>query len=198
MVSVESISVDFEGFADSEPVTRGGGPRPRKVAVYRILGELGRGGMARVYKGIHEDLGREVAIKELLVEPRNKEAASRFRREALALASFRHQNIVTLYDLIDKNGTPYMVLELVDGPTVSELIKQGPLPAEVAATIVAAVASALEHAHLAHITHRDVKPSNVMLTRAGGVKLMDFGIAKDSELTDLTREGLAVGTPAYM
>jgi eukaryotic-like serine/threonine-protein kinase len=177
---------------------RASASKPRKVGPYRVQRQIGRGGMAVVYRGLHEGLQREVAIKELLAHQRDQEAASRFRREALALAGFRHQNIVTLYDLIDKNGTPYMVLELVNGPTLSELLKEGPLPPEVAAVICARLASALEHAHLARITHRDIKPSNVMLTREGEVKLMDFGIAKDDELAGLTREGLAIGTPAYM
>ncbi|MBI3183856.1 MAG: serine/threonine protein kinase [Myxococcales bacterium] len=155
--------------------------------------------MARVYRGIHELLQREVAIKELLPEAsKDKEALSRFRREALALAGFRHQNIVTLYDLVEKNGGLYMVMELVDGPTLSELLKDGPLPADVVAVIGAKLASALDHAHFNRIIHRDLKPSNVMLARSGEVKLTDFGIAKDEELDALTRQGMAIGTPSYM
>ena len=106
----------------------------RKIGAYRVLGELGRGGMAQVYRGLHEMLQREVAIKEMLADPlRDKESVSRFRREALALAAFRHQNIVTLYDLVEKNDVLFMVMEYVDGPTLHELLKEGPLPAEVAA-----------------------------------------------------------------
>jgi serine/threonine protein kinase len=174
------------------------GPRPRKVGPYRVLKAIGRGGMATVYRGIHESLQREVAIKELQGPVQDKESASRFRREAMALAGFRHQNIVTLYDLIDKEDVPYMILELVNGVTLTELIKEGPLPSEVSAVITAKIASALEHAHREHITHRDIKPSNVMIGFDGEVKLMDFGIAKDEDLASLTRKGLAIGTPAYM
>jgi eukaryotic-like serine/threonine-protein kinase len=155
--------------------------------------------MALVYKGIHEQLQREVALKELLPESqRDKESLSRFHREALALAAFRHQNIVTLYDLVEKNDSLFMVMEYVDGPTLQELIKDGPLPPDVAAVIGARIASALDHAHFRHIIHRDLKPGNVMLTKSGEVKLMDFGIAKDVDLVALTQQGMAVGTPAYM
>ncbi len=171
----------------------------RKVGDCRILGELGKGGMGVVYRGVHEGLQREVAIKELPAElSKNREALSRFRREAIALASFRHQNIVTLYDLVEKNDALYMVMELVDGPTLTELIKEGPLPPEVAAVLAVQLAAALEHAHFARIIHRDLKPGNVMVSKRGEVKLMDFGIAKDQELDPLTKTGMAVGTPAYM
>ncbi|RKG99441.1 serine/threonine protein kinase [Corallococcus sp. CA053C] len=173
--------------------------RHRKIGACRVLGELGRGGMAIVYRGLHELLQREVAIKELLPEgQRDKEALSRFRREALALAAFRHQNIVTLYDLVEKNDSFFMVMEFVDGPTLHGLIKEGPLPPDVAAVICARIASALDHAHFRRIIHRDLKPANVMLTKSGEVKLMDFGIAKDVGLEALTQQGMAVGTPSYM
>ncbi|ATB43243.1 serine/threonine protein kinase [Cystobacter fuscus] len=171
----------------------------RKIGAYRVLGELGRGGMAQVYRGLHEMLQREVAIKEMLADPlRDKESVSRFRREALALAAFRHQNIVTLYDLVEKNDVLFMVMEYVDGPTLHELIKEGALPPEVGAAVAARIADALEHAHFRRIIHRDLKPANVMLTKAGDVKLMDFGVAKDVGLEALTAQGMAVGTPSYM
>jgi serine/threonine-protein kinase len=173
--------------------------RHRKIGPYRVLGELGRGGMALVYRGIHETLQREVAIKELLPDSvRDKETQSRFRREALALAAFRHQNIVTLYDLVEKNDSLFMVMEYVDGPTLASLLKDGPLPADVTAIIGANVASALDHAHFGRIIHRDIKPANIMINKAGEVKLMDFGIAKDAGLEQLTKEGIAIGTPSYM
>ncbi|MCI0572003.1 MAG: serine/threonine protein kinase [Myxococcaceae bacterium] len=154
--------------------------------------------MARVYRGLHESLQREVALKELLPEAKDKESQSRFIREALALAAFRHQNIVTLYDLVEKGDSVFMVMEYVDGPTLAELMRGGPLPPDVAAVIGLQLASALEHAHFEGVIHRDLKPANVMLTRTGVVKLMDFGVAKDEDLEALTREGMAVGTPAYM
>jgi serine/threonine-protein kinase len=164
-----------------------------------VLKELGRGGMAVVLGGLHEGLQREVAIKELLpIAKHDPEGTSRFRREALALAAFRHQGIVTIYDLVEKNDSLFMVMEKVDGPTLLELMREGPLPPEVAAVVGAKLAGALEHAHFNRIIHRDIKPANVMFTKSGEVKLMDFGIAKDIGLEALTRQGMAIGTPSYM
>ncbi|MHB8877046.1 MAG: serine/threonine-protein kinase [Myxococcaceae bacterium] len=164
-----------------------------------MTGPLGRGGMAQILRGEHELLGRQVAIKELLPSSaKDKEALERFKREALALAGFRHQNIVTLYDLVEKNDSLFMVMELVDGPTLAELLRAGPLPADVSAVIALKLAGALEHAHFSRIVHRDLKPSNVMLSKAGEVKLMDFGIARDEGQDALTRQGVAIGTPFYM
>jgi serine/threonine-protein kinase len=155
--------------------------------------------MAQVYRGLHEGLQREVAIKELSPDAaKNAEQLSRFKRESMALAGFRHQHIVTLYDLVEKNDGLYMVMELVDGPTLGELIKEAPLPAEAVAVIGLQLASALEHAHFHRVVHRDLKPANVMLNSWGDVKLMDFGIAQQEDLDRLTRTGMAVGTPSYM
>jgi serine/threonine-protein kinase len=171
----------------------------RKVGDCRILGPLGKGGMAQVYRGVHEGLQREVAIKELTPDSaKSAEQLSRFKRESMALAGFRHQNIVTLYDLIEKNDGLYMVMELVDGPTLGDLIKEAALPAEAVAVIGLQLSSALEHAHFHRVVHRDLKPANVMINSWGEVKLMDFGIAQQEDLDRLTRTGMAVGTPAYM
>jgi eukaryotic-like serine/threonine-protein kinase len=171
----------------------------RKVGDCRILGPLGKGGMAQVYRGISETLQREVAIKELSSDAaKNEEAVSRFRRESLALAGFRHQHIVTLYDLIEKNDGLYMIMELVDGPTLYELIKESPLPSEAVAVIGLQLASALEHAHFHKVIHRDLKPANVMINSWGDTKLMDFGIAQREEFNRLTQTGMTVGTPSYM
>lgn len=171
----------------------------RKVGDCRLLGPLGKGGMAQVYRAVHEGLQREVAIKELTPDAaKNAESLSRFKRESMALAGFRHQHIVTLYDLIEKNDGFYMVMELVDGPTLHELIKEAALPPEAVAVIGLQLSLALEHAHFHHVVHRDLKPGNVMINSWGDVKLMDFGIAQQEDLDRLTRTGIAVGTPAYM
>ncbi len=179
-----------------------GSPGPmaiRKVGDCRLLGPLGKGGMAQVYRGVHELLQREVAIKELTADAaKDLEKLSRFKREAMALAGFHHQHIVTLYDLIEKNDGLYMVMELVDGPTLSELIKEGALPANVVTAIALQLAQALEHAHFQRVIHRDLKPANVMISKNGEAKLMDFGIAQNDDLDRLTKTGLAVGTPGYM
>jgi len=171
----------------------------RKVGDCRILGPLGQGGMAQVYRAVHEGLQREVAIKELTPDSaKSKEQLSRFKREAMALANFHHQHIVTLFDLIEKNDGFYMVMELVDGPCLSELIKEEPLPPDAVCVIGLQLAAALEHAHFHRVVHRDLKPANVMINSWGDVKLMDFGIAQQEDLSRLTKTGMAVGTPAYM
>jgi len=156
--------------------------------------------MGVVYRGSHELITRDVAIKELTQEiaKKGEEALLRFKREAMALAGFRHQNIVTLYDFIEKDSGYYMVMELVDGITLQDVLKEGPLPPDVVAVIGVQMASALEHAHFARIVHRDIKPANMMMSKTGDVKLMDFGIALDEQLEKLTKAGMAVGTPTYM
>src|SRR5690242_4377848 len=147
--------------------------KPRKIGAYKITDELGRGGMGIVYKGSHELITRDVAIKELTqdIAKKGEEALLRFKREAMALAGFRHQNIVTLYDFIEKDSGYYMVMELVDGITLQDVLKEGPLPPDVVAVIGVQMASALEHAHFARIVHRDIKPANMMMSKTGDVKL---------------------------
>jgi eukaryotic-like serine/threonine-protein kinase len=171
----------------------------RKVGDCKLLGPIGKGGMATVYRALHEPLQREVALKELPKErAADQEAFARFKREAMALAQFRHQHIVTLYDLVEKNESHYMVMELVDGPTLYELVKTGAFPPEVVAAIGLQLSSALEHAHFHKVVHRDLKPQNVMLSSWGDIKLTDFGISHNEDLARLTKTGMAVGTPSYM
>jgi serine/threonine-protein kinase len=171
----------------------------KRIGPYRLLAELGTGGMGSVWHAVHEVLQREVAIKELLAKAaKDREAIERFRREGMALAQLKHESIVGIHDLLISADKLYMVLEYVDGLVLVDLIKAGPLPWDVVAILGASLASALEHAHFHKVIHRDVKPGNIMLSKAGEVKLMDFGIARDQLLGDLTRTGLAVGTPSYM
>ncbi|MEW5851727.1 MAG: serine/threonine-protein kinase [Myxococcota bacterium] len=172
----------------------------RKVGSCRIVRELGRGGMGVVYEALQEGLDRRVAVKELPADVASrKEMAERFRREGMAYARLRHQSIVTVHDLVEKNDAIYLVTELVDGADLQKLLgKGGPFPPAVVAVIGARVAEALDHAHFNKLLHRDVKPSNVMLSRDGVVKLMDFGVVKDQAAEDLTREGMVVGTPAFL
>ncbi len=156
--------------------------------------------MAEVYEGLQESLNRRVAIKVMLPNiAKRRQMAKRFRREALALASLAHENIVAIHDLVEKNNQLFLITEFVDGVDIITLLKeQGALPLEVALLVGAGVARALEHAHFRRIVHRDIKPANVMLSRSGQVKLMDFGIAKDLTTEDLTRTGALVGTPSYL
>lgn len=171
----------------------------RKVGSCEIVRELGRGGMGVVYEATQPGLGRRVAVKELPSElARNAEFTERFRREGKVYAALRHSAIVAVHDLVEKNDALYLVTEYVDGADLSKLLQQGPLPPACVALIGARVAEALDHVHFRKLLHRDIKPANVMLTRAGEVKLMDFGIAKDVTAEDLTQEGLLVGSPSYL
>lgn len=165
----------------------------------QILSPIGKGGMAQVYLGSQRTLERPVAVKVMLPTiASDREFAIRFRREALSLAQLQHENIVTVYDLVEKNQQLFMIMEYIDGIDVGELLGPGPLPLDVSLAIVEGVVRALEHAHFHRIVHRDVKPSNVMVSTKGRVKLTDFGIAKDLEGEDLTKTGMVVGTPSYL
>lgn len=167
---------------------------------YRIVREIGRGGMSVIYEGYQPSLKRKVAIKKFEREGKSDELFQRFFSEALALAKVSHESIVEIYDLIDESDSAYIVMEYIDGVTLSHLIKKvGKLPPEVAGSIALKVANALLHIHELGIVHRDLKPSNIMVTRSGTVKLMDFGIAHNpSFVKPLTRTGMIMGTPNYM
>lgn len=173
---------------------------------YRVLAPLGQGGMARVYKGYQENLDREVAIKVLppwFAADRN--FVERFNLEARLVARLAHPNIVTVHDADERNGHLYIVMQLVDGGTLKhrldQLQEQGKTMdiAEVI-PIFTQLASALTYAHEQGIIHRDIKPVNVLIDRAGRPILSDFGIAKvlASTKDHLTRPGAGVGTPEYM
>ena len=170
---------------------------------YRIEGKLGAGGMGEVFRAIDTRLGRTVAIKITL-----DRFSSRFEREARAIASLNHPNICQLYDV----GLNYLVMELVEGSTLADRIKAGPVPLEEALTIARQIAEALEAAHEKGIVHRDLKPANIKIKPDGTVKVLDLGLAKIAEqgapapspevspmiATGVTRVGQIMGTPAYM
>ena len=172
----------------------------RKLGAYKILGELGSGGMAVVYKALQPALDRLVAIKELRPElMADKQIAARFEREATSLATLQHGNIVHIYDFIREPDGAYIVMEYVEGIDLFDLLHDvGKVPPDVGATIALQLAEGLEYAHYRGIIHRDVKPSNVLISKSGEVKIMDFGIARDPGRSDLTQIGMALGTPAYM
>jgi len=167
---------------------------------YKVLDKIGEGGMAVVYKAYQESLGRYAAIKVLRAElARDEEFVARFRREALAVAQLNHPNILHVYDAGVANGVYYMAMGFVDGGSLKDLIGQGPVEPAYAASIAAQLADALDYAHKQGIVHRDVKPSNVLMTRDGRPMLTDFGIAKALyESAALTRTGISIGTPEYM
>ncbi len=172
-----------------------------RIGSYRILEEIGSGGMAVIYKALHESLNRVVAVKALKSSvAADSHFAIRFEREALTVSSLQHENIVHIYDFYKhQDGALFIVMEHVDGIDLFDLLERTPqLPIDVAAIIALGVARALDHAHYHGIIHRDVKPANVMIAKNGVVKLMDFGIARDKSFGDLTEQGTGLGTPSYM
>ncbi|MBN1960659.1 MAG: serine/threonine protein kinase [Deltaproteobacteria bacterium] len=172
----------------------------KHISSFKILEEIGSGGMAVVYKAEQPSLSRLVAIKELRNSlTSDKSISKRFEREAKSVAQLAHQNIVHIYDFISRALSMYIVMEYVDGIDLYALLtKVERLPPDIAGIIALQAARALEYAHFRGVVHRDFKPSNLMITKQGDVKLMDFGIARDESFDDLTRPGTALGTPAYM
>jgi serine/threonine protein kinase len=168
------------------------------VGPYLIVEQIGRGGMAAVYKAYEESLARHVAIKvlpEFFAEA--KEYRVRFQVEAVAVAKLRHQNILSVFAYGEENGTPYIVSEFVDGGTLAERLN-GAMKVEEVVTLLAPIASALDYAHVQGVLHRDIKPSNIMLLGDGTPVLTDFGLAKLLESETITLTGQVLGTPEYM
>ncbi|HYN07362.1 MAG TPA: alpha/beta fold hydrolase [Vicinamibacterales bacterium] len=167
---------------------------------YRVIERLGEGGMGVVYRAHDTRLGRDVALKFMTHAPRfNAEQGDRLRREARALAAVNHPNILTIHDIGEAEGTPFLVLEWVDGGALSHASWQRPLSIREFRQVALPVADALGAAHDHGIVHRDVKPGNVLVNEDGRIKLADFGLAKfQTPDRDLTRTGAAVGTVAYM
>ena len=170
---------------------------------YAIIERVGTGGMAEVYRARDELLGREVAVKVLSERfSRDRSFVERFRREAQAAANLNHPNIVSLFDYGSDDGTYFIVMEFIDGSSLSDIIRrEGALMPERAAEIASDVAKALERAHAQGLVHRDIKSGNIMITRTGQTKVTDFGIARavgrDGEQT-MTQTGMVIGTAAYL
>jgi len=169
---------------------------------YRVDEVIGRGGMGTVYKANQLSLGRPVAIKVLsadLVE--KKQFLERFHREADVLSRLSHPNVVAVYDRGEIDGQPYLAMEFVEGTSLREIVREGPLSSAEALRIVSSVLAALECAHDAGIVHRDIKPENVLLARNRVVKVADFGLSRllgSIDETRLTRTQLVLGTYEYM
>jgi len=170
------------------------------VSHYRILAEVGAGGMGVVYKAEDLRLGRLVALKFLPPQlVRDPDAKRRFFQEARTASAIDHVNVCTIYDIEETtDGTVFLSMAYCDGETLKKRLERGPLAATEALRVAVLVARGLARAHQAGIVHRDVKPGNIMVTTGGEVKLLDFGIAKITSGGDLTRTGTALGTIAYM
>ncbi len=170
------------------------------VGPYRIMEQLGQGGMATVFKAYHAALDRYVAIKVL--HPAFKEEPnflSRFQREARVVARLEHPNIVPIYDYAEHKGQPYLVMKFIEGQTLKAYMNEKPLTKEEAVEIVDAVGSALAYAHNQGVLHRDVKPSNVLLSPDGSIYLADFGLARMAQAGASTlSKDVMLGTPQYI
>ncbi|MGA8607983.1 MAG: protein kinase [Candidatus Sulfotelmatobacter sp.] len=185
-----------------------------KLGPYEIQSPLGAGGMGEVYRACDTRLNRTVAIKILPSHlSDNREAKQRFDREARAISSLNHPNICTLYDVGHQDGTDYLVMEFLEGETLADRLMKGPLPSDQVLKYGIEICEGLEKAHRGGVTHRDLKPGNIMLTKTGA-KLMDFGLAKPGSQSNapasgltltspvasrpLTQEGMVIGTFQYM
>ncbi|MFK0254206.1 serine/threonine-protein kinase, partial [Streptomyces sp. NPDC090445] len=171
---------------------------------YRLGQVLGKGGMGTVWRAEDETLGRTVAVKELrfgngVDEDEKRRLITRTLREAKAIARIRSGGAVTVFDVVDEDGRPWIVMELIEGPSLAEFIReQGPLTPHRAAEVGLAVLDVLRAAHDQGILHRDVKPSNVLIASSGRVVLTDFGIAQVEGDPSITSTGMLVGAPSYI
>src|SRR5687767_5042511 len=186
----------------------------RQVGHYRLVEQLGAGGMGEIYKALDRRLQRFVAIKVLSAEKAgDSDMRRRFLQEAQAASALNHPNIITIYDILSEGDTDFMVLEHVQGASLVEVLARGPLPVAQVVNYGVQVADALTAAHAAGIVHRDLKPGNVMVTHAGRVKVLDFGLAKltfggpveqtgpdapTAVRPPMTVEGSVMGTVNYM
>ena len=162
---------------------------------YRILRKLGSGGMASVYAAKDETLKRNVALKVLHIP--SDESGTRLKREAKLGAGLRHPHLVTVFDVMVEGPNVVLVMELVDGPSLADLLQERRVSPAEAIDILRPVADALDHAHAQGVVHRDVKPANILVATSGA-ELADLGIAHALESTRITAHGSVVGTPAYM
>ncbi len=170
------------------------------IGHFEIVAKLGEGGMGVVYKAEDTRLRRTVALKFLPVElTQDRDARERLRLEAQTASALDHPNICTIHEIDETpDGRVFIAMSYYDGQSLKQRIAEGPLPIADAIRLATETARALTAAHEAGVIHRDIKPANVMLTKRGDVKLVDFGVAKLSDRTELTRTGVTFGTIAYM
>jgi len=174
-----------------------------KLGPYELIEEIGRGGMAAVYRAHQPSMERMVAIKVILTNiARDESAVQRFQREARLIARLEHAHILPVYDFDGGHEPPYIVMRYLAGGTLKEVLEQGSLPPAEAGYLLRQVGSALDYAHRQGIIHRDIKPSNIMIDREGNTFVTDFGIARIAAGAEgerqITATGAIVGTPDYM
>src|SRR3972149_4827408 len=172
----------------------------KTLGPYRIIEQIGAGGMATVFKAYQRGTDRYVAVK--ILPPylsKDEQFAKRFQREAKAITRLEHAHILPIYDYGEADRITYIAMRYVDAGTLKQRIAKGPLPLDEIARIIGQVGSALDYAHRIGIIHRDVKPANVLIDEQGDTYLTDFGLARMMEASDqLTASGVGVGTPTYM
>ena len=171
-----------------------------RIDDYEILGEIARGAMGVVYRARHRSLDRIVAIKMVLdAENAGEDLRTRFANEARAAAALDHPGIVPVYDVGEWHHRPYFAMAYVDGVSLAEMLRDGPIPPRRSAQIAQQIADAIDHAHQNQIIHRDLKPANVLIESTGTVRVADFGVSKLIEGgSELTQLGELIGTPHYM
>ena len=172
---------------------------PERIGHYKITGRLGRGAMGVVYSGRDERTGRPVALKVMMTDLEgDKETRERFNREANVAGKMVHRNIINVYEAGEEDGRLYMVMELLEGETLNDYMKRvGNLPLEHALDLMMQVCEGLAIAHAHAIVHRDIKPGNLFVMRDGGLKILDFGVARLAN-SSMTASGFIVGTPDFM
>lgn len=171
----------------------------QSVGDYRLVEFIGAGGMGEVYRAVHSKIGRVAAVKILTTAAPDSDFVQRFLNEARVHASLQHPNIATLYDFLEFGGRPCIVMEYLDGETLADrLRRRGPLGADDAWSVFAAIVSAVAYVHDQGIVHRDLKPDNIRITSKGVAKLLDFGIARGAATPQFTRVGNVIGTMTYL
>jgi hypothetical protein len=176
-------------------------PAGRRFGAFELLGEIGHGGMGVVYRAFQEELGREVALKLLLLGRfSGTDAEARFRREAVAAARLRHPNIVAVHEVGEVDGQPFIAMEFVAGRDLEHVVREGTLKPLEAARMAARLCDALQHAHDRGVIHRDLKPSNVLIDEDGEPHLTDFGLAHQSDPAQpaTTLTGQVLGSPGFL
>ncbi|MGB7346259.1 MAG: protein kinase, partial [Pirellulaceae bacterium] len=210
MDSADPLELDTNKSPRPTPAIRSGGSQSKSLSKtskelsappgYEIISTLGKGGMGVVYKARHVPLDRTVAVKMIISgEHASEDQIRRFQKEAEAAANLSHPNIVSVYEVGEHQGLPFFSLEFVDGPSLSEQLKETTMSDREAASILLPIARAIEYSHQRGILHRDLKPQNILLTPEGVPKVADFGLAKRLDSNDgQTMTGVVVGTPGYL